>query len=228
MLSRSSISAWLPEQLCSSTVGTRPASASARAAPAASGGWTPRGRSAASGKPARATTSATVGGVRRRALVRAAGHGDVARLQVVALDHAVAHGRQRLQRLGRAAQHARRSRDRRRRRGRRPRRPRPRRARGDAPRRRPRAPPRRRQSPRPAYDSRHARAARARGARRSARSARFARARARRADRALRRRQDRDAAARLARRPRARRARCAAASTCCSRRTTISCSRSTS
>ncbi len=110
MLSRSSISAWLPEQLCSSTVGTRPASASSRAAPAASGGCTPRGRSAASGKPGARDDLGHGRGVRGRALVRAAGDGDVARLEVVALDHAVAHRRQRLQRLGRAAQHARESR----------------------------------------------------------------------------------------------------------------------
>ncbi len=42
--------------------------------------------------------------VRGRALVRAAGDRDVARLELVVLDDAVANGRQRLQRLGGAAQ----------------------------------------------------------------------------------------------------------------------------
>ena len=44
--------------------------------------------------------------MRGRALVRAARDGHMPRLQFVALDDPVAHGRQRLQRLGRAAQHA--------------------------------------------------------------------------------------------------------------------------
>ena len=73
---------------------------------AASGGWTPRGRRSASDRPARAIELGHGRRVRGRALVRAARDGDVTRLEVVALDHAVAHGRQRLQRLGGAAQHA--------------------------------------------------------------------------------------------------------------------------